>query len=362
VKQPALGLVASLLVMAVSLGFVALFPAATFMGWVSYLTICFIPMQIVIGITWGCRQPGFANALPQPLKGIVFALLAVAVGAVVAVVHFNTVGGAVSPPLPMVVMCLIISVLTTFWLAVMFGGWPFIKMIKNPVAAGFALLVACYLINYLFFQIFFNYAFMKGAPIYNAALDPGGLFNAWNALVFYLTVIGVLFLMINLDLWPLTKSPKLMQQPVLGIVWSMMALVIGGLAYYIGVVAMGMDPVAFMVQVPIPFIFGTIIVLNMFQGKLFAAAGMPLRGFLNVAASAVIGVVLARIYGALSPLLSGKLDAGPQANYAFEIWLASALLAVTFPFLIFYAEFFKMWPLQRAEKTAEPAQAASTHA
>ncbi|MBV9504342.1 MAG: hypothetical protein JO323_04975, partial [Acidobacteriia bacterium] len=52
-KQPALGLVASVMVMAVSLGFVSLFSGPTFMNWVSFLTICFIPMQIVIGITWG---------------------------------------------------------------------------------------------------------------------------------------------------------------------------------------------------------------------------------------------------------------------------------------------------------------------
>ena len=29
--------------------------------------------------------------------------------------------------------------------------------------------------------------------------------------------------------------------------------------------------------------------------------------------------------------------------------MASALLAVTFPFLIYCAEFFKMWPLTKSE-------------
>ena len=36
---------------------------------------------------------------------------------------------------------------------------------------------------------------------------------------------------------------------------------------------------------------------------------------------------------------------GPP-TYDFEIWLASALLSVTFPLLIFYAEIFKFWPLR----------------
>ncbi len=54
------------------------------------------------------------------------------------------------------------------------------------------------------------------------------------------------------------------------------------------------------------------------------------------------------MYRALAELVTGKLDAGPPA-YQSEIWLASALLSVTFPFLVAYADFFTMWPLQRAK-------------
>ena len=255
----------------------------------------------------------------------------------------------------MLAMCLIISVLTTFWLVVMWGGWPFTKLIKNLVAAGVTMLVAAYAINYLFFRVFFNYSFMRGAPVYVPALDPQGLFNAWNALVFYITVIGIMFWDLNFDLWPFTLSPALMKQPALGIVWSLSALVFGGLVFYIGVGLLGMDVVSFMVKVPIPFIFGTIIVLNMLQNSLFAKFTQPFKGLLNVIASAVIGSVLAWIYGSLAPIVTGIVNAGPP-SYDFEIWLASALLAVTFPFLIFFAEFFKMWPLQTAEqRKAAPA-------
>jgi hypothetical protein len=344
-KQPALGIVASILVMAISLGFVSLFAFPTFAGWVAYLLICFIPMEIVIGITWGCQNPGFAARRKQPVKGVLLALLALAVGAIVAAVHHRTVGGSISPPAPMLAMCMIISVLTTFWLAIMWGGWPFTKVIQNPVAAGLTMLVAAYAINYVIFRLFFNYSFMN-VPAF-AALDPHGMFNAWNALVFYLTMIGVMFLSLNFDLWPFTTSPAVMQQPVLGIVWTVASLVIGGVVFYIGVVALGMDAVAFMVKVPIPFIFGTIIVLNMLQGSIFGKFAQPLKGVLNTLASTVIGSVLALIYGALAPMVTGAVNPGPP-TYDYEIWLASALLAVTFPFLIFFAEFFKMWPLERA--------------
>jgi hypothetical protein len=68
---------------------------------------------------------------------------------------------------------------------------------------------------------------------------------------------------------------------------------------------------------------------------------------LNVVAVVVIGTVLSLAYGALAPVVTGALKPGPP-TYDFEIWLASALLSVTFPFLIFYAEFFKFWPLKRS--------------
>jgi hypothetical protein len=345
-KQPALGITSSVVVMAVSLGFIALFAFPTFATWVAFLTICFIPMQIVISVTWGGKYPAFAAARPQPAKGVLLTLLAVVVAVFVALIHFTTVGGSVNPPPPMLAMCIITSVVVTFWLAIMWGGWPFTKMIKNPVAAGFAVLVACYVINYLLFRLLFDYGFMRGAPVYVPSLDPHGLFNAWNVLVFYIAAIAVMFLSLNFDLWPFTKFPALMRQPMLGIIWTAVILVVGGAAFYIGVDVMKMDAVSFMVRVPIPFIFGTIIVLNMMHGSLFGKFKQPLKGLLNTITSAVVGSALALLYGALAPLVSGSVKPGPP-GYDFEIWLASALLAVTFPFMILYAEFFRMWPLHK---------------
>lgn len=349
-KQPALGIASSVLVIAVSLGFIALFAFPVFATWVAFLTICFIPMQIVISVTWGCKHPEFAARRSQPAKGILLTLLALAARAIVAVVHFATVGGRVNPPPPMLAMCIISSVIITFWLAIMWGGWPFTKFIKSPVAAGLVMLVACYAINYLLFRLFFDYGFMRGASVYVPSLDPHGFFNAWNALVFYVTLTAVMFLSLNFDLWPFTASAALMRQPILGIVWTIVVFVIGSLVFYLGVSVLKMDVVSFMVRVPIPFIFGTIIVLNMMHGSLFGKSAQPLKGVLNAIASAAIGTALALLYGALVPVISGVVKPGPP-NYDFEIWLASALLAVTFPFLILYAEFFKMWPLYRESGT-----------
>ncbi len=347
-KQPALGIVATVLIMAVSLGFISLFDYPTFAGWVTFVMASIIPMEVLMGVTWGANLPGFAASRSQPLKGILLVLVNVVVGVVVGGIYHTVVGKGISPPVPILVLCSIVSVVIMFWLTIMFGGWPFTTLIKNPVVAGLAILAACYIINYLLFLVFFDFSFMQGAPWYQANLDPHGMFNGVNAQVFFVTAVGVLFLLLHFDLWPLSKSPALMKQPVLGLVWTALALVLGASAYCTGVNVMGMDPMAFLVAAPVPFIFGTIIVLNMLQGSLYAKFKQPLKGVLNSVTAAVVGVLLAKMYGALSATVTGPLKAGPPTT-DFEIWIASALLAVTFPFLIFFAEFFKMWPLQKAK-------------
>ena len=344
-KQPALGIVASAIVIAISLGFISLFDFPTFAGWVSYMLICLIPMEIVVGVSWQAN-PSFASGMAQPLKGIVLVLVCVVAAAIIGPIYWQVVGGGVSPPAPMLMMCSIVSVVVMFWFAIMFGGWPWNLVIKGPVGSGILMWIACYAINYALFRVFFDYSFMAGAPVYVASLDPHGLFNANSATVFYVTVIAVLFLLLHFDLWPFTTSPGLMKQPVLGIVWTILALVLGGAAFYIGTVTMAMDSMLFLVRVPIPFIFGTIIVLNMLHNSMFASLQQPAKGIANAVAAAVIGNLLAMMYGALAPTVTGNLAIGPPGN-DFERWLASALLGVTFPFLIFYAEFFKMWPLAK---------------
>jgi len=345
-KQPALGIVATALIIALSFAFISLFDFSTLGSWVIFVMAAIIPMEIVIGVAWGAN-PSFAAARPQPLKGILLVVVNVAIGVIVGGICHAVVGGSITPPVPILVLFGIVSVVVTFWLAIIFGGWPFTSLIKNPVGAGLAMLAAVYIINYLLFRIFFDFSFMAGAPWYNASIDPHGMFNGVNAQVFYVTSLTFLFVMLHFDLWPFTLSPAMMKQPVLGIVWTVLALALGALSYYIGVNVMGMDPMGFLIAGPIPFIFGTIVILNMLHNSLFAKFSQPLKGVLNCIAAAVIGVLLAKMYGAVAPMVTGVLKPGPPTN-DYEIWLATALLGVTFPFLIFFAEFFKMWPLAKA--------------
>lgn len=347
-KQPILGIVSTILVCAISLGLISLFDFPTFSGWVAFYLLCVIPMQIVMLALWRTQHPHFAAAQKQPVKGVLLTLAAMVWGAAVAAVYFVTVGGSVNPPAPMLVMFSIVSVPITFWLCIVWGGGPSTALVKNSIAAGLLQLVGGYVLNFALFRILFNYEFMEGAPVYVPALDPHGLFNAWYILPFYISVLAAMFLVIDFDLWPFTKSPRLMRQPVLGAVWMLTILAIGGLAFYVGTGVMGMDPVLFLVNVPVPYLFGSIVVLNMFQNSLFAKLPQPTKGILNAIATIAFGTALAWMYRMLMPMVTGTLASGPPP-YDAEIWLASALLSVTFPFLVFYSEFFNFWPLKKSD-------------
>lgn len=347
-KQPNTGILVTVFVIALSLGFISLFSFPTFSGWVAYYLQCTIPMQIIAGVTWKCKLPEFAARQTQPMKGLLLTLVTVIAGSVVAVVYQAVPGGNITPPTPMLMQCTILSVAVTFWISIMWDGWPFRALIRNPAISGIVQLIACYAVTYGLFRVFFNYNFMKDSTVYVAALDPHGMFNAWNALVFAVTALSVMFLMLHFELWPLSKSTTVMKQPILGLAWTAIALILAAAVYCTGVNVMKMDVVKFLVSVPIPFIFGTIVTLNMLQGSLFEKWKQPMKGLWSACAAALIGTGLASLYSALAGIVAGKLHAGPPA-YDFEIWLASSLLAVTFPFLVISAVFFDFWPIKQNE-------------
>jgi len=344
-KQPVLGIAASAVVMAIAIGFISLFDLPTFNGWVSFVALCFIPMSIVAGITWGATPP-FAPGLRQPARGLVLLVTTAVVALLVAylIIH-QVIGEDRVPPGPIPTHYAIIAVVWTFWMAIMMGGWPVTAVVKPSLPAGLGVLVVSYLVTYAVFRVFFNYDFLQGTPVYLASA-PRGMYMAILALVFCVTHVAAMFLVLLFDLWPFTSSPGVMKQPVLGIVWTLTTLVIVSIAMYVGVSAMGMDPMVFLTRVTVPFIFGSIMVLNMFQNSLFASMTQPAKGMANTVTAIVLGVGLAMLYGRLGPAVIGPLVSGPP-SYDYEIWLANALLGITFPLLVFEAVYFDFWPFKR---------------
>jgi hypothetical protein len=343
VKQPVLGLIASAIGIVLALAFISLFDLPTFLGPVAFYMLCVVPFQVMAVVIWGAN-PSFVTKLSQPAKGLVLLVVTLLAAAVIAPIALRLVGEGVSPPGPIPSHFAVIVVPTTFWLAIMWGGWPFKLFGRDPLWAGGMLLVAAYVLTWVIFRVFFNYGFMEGAPVYLASA-PHGQFNAVSALVFYVTALAVMFLVLCFDLWPFTKVPSLMQQPTLGLVWTIVCLVGAWIAIRIGG---DTDPMRFLTAVTAPFIFGSIIVLNMFQNSLFAKQTQPVKGLLNTVTAAVVGYGLYVVYGLVAPSVSGTLTPGPP-GYDFEVWIANALLSVTFPFLIFLAAYFAYWPLKKAE-------------
>jgi hypothetical protein len=347
-KQPAVGIVSTLLVSAVSLAFISLFDFPTFVGWVSFYLMCVVTVLIVMLALWRTEHPRFAATHPQPLKGVATALVAMAGGAVVCALFFFVVGQGISPPAPMLMEFTVASVVVTFIVCIPWGGWPANALVRTPVPAGLLQLFIGYAVNYLLFRTLFNYAFMQGAPVYVASLDPQGMFSAAQVLPLYVSVLAAMFLILGFDVWPLTTNPALMKQPLLGAVWTLLILAIGGAIFYTGTVIFAMDPMIYLVSVPVPFLFGSIVVLNMLDNSLFARRAQPTKGALNVLAAIGCGGALSLIFSMVMPAVSGALPSGPPA-YAAQLWVANALLAVTFPFLVIYAAFLNFWPLRKVD-------------
>lgn len=345
-KQPALGLVSAAVMMAIALAFMSLFDLAAFNGWVAFIALCFIPASIVVGVTWGANPP-FVARLSQPAKGAVLILVTGLVAALVAylVIH-HLIGEGQVPPGPIPTHYAIIAVVWTFWMAIMMGGWPVTAAVKSPLPAGLLVLVAAYAVTYGVFRLFFNYDFLQGAPVFLESA-PRGMYMGVLALVFCVTHVAAMFLVLLFDLWPFTSSPGLMKQPVLGIVWTVATLAIVSMAMAVGVTSSGTDPMIFLTRVTVPFIFGSIMVLNMFENSLLASLKQPLKGVANTAVAISFGVGLATLYGLVGPLVMGQpLPSGPP-DYHFEIWLANALLGITFPLLVFEAVYFGFWPFRK---------------
>jgi hypothetical protein len=344
VAQPVLGVMASAIAMAIALGYISVFDVAAFSGAVSYFNLCAIPMQVMVVVLWGANPP-FTAGLRQPARGLVLLALTLAVAVVVRPLALWMTGEGIGPPGPIPSHFAVIAVPLTFWACIMMGGWPFTAVVRNPVAAGLAVLAAAYAVTYAVFRVGFDYTFLQGTPVYLASA-PHGMFNGVTALVFIVTALAGMFLVLHFDLWPFTTVPAIMTQPVLGLVWTAVAVGLAWVATQVGIGTLGMDPMVLLTRVTVPFIFGTILVLNMLQNSLFAALAQPLKGVANTLTAVVAGQALSQAYRLLAPAVSGPLASGPPA-YDYEIWLANALLGTTFPLLICVAAYFGYWPLVR---------------
>lgn len=207
-------------------------------------------------------------------------------------------------------------------------------------------MAVAYIGAYLLFQWLFDFSFLKGAPVYFADIDPQGIAFAWTPLVIGVTTAAIIMSLILFDFWPVEKiaNPTLRT-----IASSLLVILISYGIYYLCVRIIGMDRVRFLVTVPVPFLFGIFLPLNLLQGIFFPKMKQPAKGILLVAVCSIAALILSNMYLILGPLVTGPLAVGFKGNYQKELWFASALLGVTFPLIIVFTDYLNFWPLSSKE-------------
>ena len=342
-KQPLLGLAALLMVIIISLGIISLFEEATFSTWVAFLFMCCVPAQIVFALVWHCSIPAAASRMAQPARGITLTVLTALIGMVAAVLTYHLVGKGHGIT-PMLLMYTILTVVVTFWFAVLWHCWPVTLFSNNPLVIGASVLLVAYFGAYAVYAVFFDFSFLEGAPVYFPDADPGGMFMAWIPMSFAVTTVAMILTLVLFDFWPVAGISN---SSIKVLAASAVVIVLGAVVYYVGVHVAGMDRVRYLSLVPVSYIFGIFLPLSLMQGTLFAELKQPLKGLALAVFCAVTAVILQQLYLLLGPVVSGPLAAGPEGHYQEELWLASALLGLTFPVLVVVTDYFGFWPLKK---------------
>lgn len=350
-KHPVLGVLATFLVVALSLLISVSMAPMTMIAWVTLLLVAMVPPQIVLTLALQGQHPASLARLPQPWRGVAFCILTAIIGLPIAAVANATLGGGLTPPTPFVNMFLILGVCVTLGLVAPFQCWPFSVIFPNrPLLMGVSILAGAYAISTLLFNTLFNFDFLQGAPFYRADLDPHGLFMAWIPLIFALTCFVVILCLVLLDFWPVAALPPLIpavgKQPLFGIVSAIFIALVASVIWALFVGSLHMDMVVFLVRVIISLIFGIFILLIMMEGAQFVTIPQPVRGGVLILVAVVLSIASFALYKFACQNAFG-LPSGPP-SYDRELWLASAMLAVTFPMMVAYANFFQFWPFRFA--------------
>jgi len=325
----------------------------SFLGLLSLWIMSMVPLELVMAIGWRVKFPP-TESFSQPWRGFALTAFMFLVGTVACFAILGFMGGGVHQPLTSAYA--ISTVIMTAVAVCSFGMWPFSKM--SVPARGFLTLLACYLIVLFGIQLY-NFSVLSyptgvnpspvdPAPFY----APGGPLAAFadvapkgpvaweSALAFWLWIAILTFTAVLFEFWPFNKSPKLMKQPVLGILVFASCMVIAYIAFTIGVGVMQVEPLRFM-YIGVSYAFGLLMILVLFQrwpGRLLKSPG---GAFLNLCLAIVIGYIGYHAVGAVCNWHFGKAMVYPSSVFA----MGNLMLGINFPLWVAYADIWDFWPL-----------------
>ena len=337
------------LVLAIATACIAPFSLDFFTGWVATAFMAATPTQVILGLLWQNNKPTFITNLSQPMKGLALTAISIAASGLVLVLTLLLVSGGHGLS-PMFVQYIIMTIIVVLWLVVVWQCWPFNLITNDPFKFGLITLLAAYFIAYAIWQVFFEYSILGkiGHPHYYADVDPGGMFDAWLAMTFAVTTVAVVLVQALFDFSLINKLTAGAPQPLRGIIHTVVILALSWIIRTGFVDGLGMDQVEYMIRVPVCMLFGVFLVTNMMQFSLFPKMVQPLRGGMLLLCAIAFALFMYELYSFASSWYTGEMLAmGPQNGFARELWVASAMLGVTFPLIFVVSGFFGFWPIKR---------------
>jgi hypothetical protein len=350
ITQPWRGIFGFVITLVVSMIVTSIFDLQTYLGTFTTFLMSNVPILAVIGAGWQAQYPS-TEGFSQPWKGFLLTAFVLFIGALACygLVNFCA-GGAGTPFIHVQAIC---TVITTFFLVIAFGMWPFQKM--SIPGKGFMTLILAYVLAWLISKLFdfsmLSFAaptgpvpfYAKGGPLaVFGALAPTGPFRWECALAFYFASVITLFSFVTLGFWPFSKSPNLMKQPTMGFVVTISCLVVACIIYLIGIQALGIEPLHLLLYL-ISYAFGLLMFLFMFQTWPGRTLKSPVAGgFLNIVLSILVGIVAYYVLGAWCVSHFGA----DKMKYPLDIFaIANLMLGCCFPAWAAYSPLWDFWPL-----------------
>ena len=149
ITQPWRGIFGLIITLGAMLIITSIFDIQSYLGLFTTFILLNVPVVAVIGAGWQGQYPS-TEGLSQPARGFLLTAFVVVMGILCALglVNFSADGAAT----PFIHVRAINTVITTFFLVIAFGMWPFNKL--SLPAKGFLTLILAYVIGWLITMLF----------------------------------------------------------------------------------------------------------------------------------------------------------------------------------------------------------------